>query len=117
MFHAKSSCERSVCFHHDVVSLTEGRDLDSGVERVNLDLIDCGKDPWFGSQELLHLRISEMLHLRTEKITSYMLHSEIADTSSLDLAIVNSIFNCSPTFQPPGLASVWAMKQEKVDVS
>ena len=46
-----------------------------------------------------------------------MLYSEIADTSSLDLAIVNGIFDCSPTFQPLGLASVWAMKQEKVDVA
>ena len=46
-----------------------------------------------------------------------MLDAEIADTSSLDLPIIDGIFDCSPALQPLSLASVWTVQQKEINVS
>ena len=48
---------------------------------------------------------------------THMLDAIVAHTSALYLSIVNGIFHGPPRFQSLGLAPIWTMQEEKVDVS
>lgn len=57
MVHPQGSSQGSVSLDDDIVRFAKGRDLRPGVERVDLDLVDCRTDARFGSNQFLQLSI------------------------------------------------------------
>ena len=57
MLHAQGANEWGVGFDDNVMTLAESSDVGARVERVDLDLIDGGRDSWLRVQKLLKLQL------------------------------------------------------------